>query len=66
MKHWFVFFLRIIIIVSLLQITENFFFFFAAVLHKEAPGLVVAMLTESLKITLHAMLSRPAAGIIIF
>ena len=33
-----------------------------AVLEKEAPGLVVAMLIESLKITPHAALSRPCAG----
>lgn len=32
-------------------------------LEKECPGLVVAMLVESLKHTPHAMLSRPAAGI---
>jgi len=33
-----------------------------AILEREAPGLVVAMLSESLKVTPHAMLSRPAAG----
>ena len=32
------------------------------VVEKEAPGLVVAMLVESLKITPHAALSRPVAG----
>ena len=32
-------------------------------LHKECPGLVVAMLQQSLQITPMAMLSRPAAGI---
>jgi molybdenum cofactor synthesis domain-containing protein len=32
-------------------------------LHREAPGLVVAMLTASLAVTPHAMLSRPVAGI---
>lgn len=31
-------------------------------LDREAPGIVVAMLRESLKITPYAMLSRPAAG----
>lgn len=33
------------------------------VLHREAPGLVFAMLRDSLAVTSHAMLSRPAAGI---
>lgn len=33
------------------------------VLHREAPGLVFAMLRDSLAVTPHAMLSRPAAGI---
>ena len=33
-----------------------------AVLDREAPGLVVAMIQESLKVTPHAMLARPAAG----
>lgn len=33
------------------------------VLHKEAPGLVIAMISASLAVTPHAMLSRPAAGI---
>lgn len=33
------------------------------VIEKEAPGLVIAMLTESLKKTPHAMLSRQASGI---
>jgi len=33
------------------------------VLHKAAPGLVVAMISASLAVTPHAMLSRPAAGI---
>lgn len=32
-------------------------------LDREAPGLVVAMLTTSLAVTPHAMLSRPVAGI---
>ncbi len=32
-------------------------------LDREAPGLVVAMLVASLRVTPHAMLSRPAAGI---
>jgi molybdenum cofactor synthesis domain-containing protein len=32
-------------------------------LHREASGLVVAMLTASLAVTPHAMLSRPVAGI---
>ena len=32
-------------------------------LEREAPGLVVAMLVASLRVTPHAMLSRPAAGI---
>lgn len=32
-------------------------------LEREAPGLVVAMLTASLSVTPHAMLSRPVAGI---
>lgn len=32
-------------------------------LEREAPGLVVAMLTASLAVTPHAMLSRPVAGI---
>ncbi len=31
-------------------------------LDREAPGLVVAMLVASLRVTPHAMLSRPAAG----
>jgi len=34
-----------------------------AILEREAPGLVTAILVESLKVTPHAMLSRPAAGI---
>jgi gephyrin len=34
-----------------------------AILHKEAPGLVVAMISASLAITPHAMLARPAAGV---
>lgn len=34
-----------------------------AILHKEAPGLVFAMLKDSLAVTPHAMLSRMAAGI---
>lgn len=33
------------------------------VIEKEAPGLVLAMLRDSLAITPHAMLSRPVAGI---
>lgn len=33
------------------------------VLEKEAPGIVIAMITASLAVTPHAMLSRPAAGI---
>lgn len=33
------------------------------VIEKEAPGLVVAMISASLAVTPHAMLSRPAAGI---
>jgi gephyrin len=33
------------------------------ILDKEAPGLVVAMISASLAVTPHAMLSRPAAGI---
>lgn len=33
------------------------------VLEKEAPGIVVAMISASLQVTPHAMLSRPAAGI---
>ncbi len=32
-------------------------------LHKQAPGFVVAMLTESLKVTPFAMLARPVAGV---
>jgi len=36
----------------------------SAILEKQAPGLVVAMLVESLKITPFAVLSRPVAGII--
>ena len=34
-----------------------------AILHKEAPGLVFAMLRDSLAVTPHAMLSRMVAGI---
>eukprot|EP01122_Echinamoeba_exundans_P014483 TRINITY_DN6571_c0_g1_i1.p1 TRINITY_DN6571_c0_g1~~TRINITY_DN6571_c0_g1_i1.p1 ORF type:complete len:192 (+),score=27.06 TRINITY_DN6571_c0_g1_i1:48-578(+) len=34
-----------------------------AVLHKEAPGIQIAMIQSSLAITPHAMLSRPAAGV---
>jgi gephyrin len=34
-----------------------------AVIEREAPGLVLAMLRDSLAVTPHAMLSRPAAGI---
>ena len=34
-----------------------------AVIEREAPGLVLSMLRESLAVTPHAMLSRPAAGI---
>jgi len=34
-----------------------------AVIQREAPGLVLAMLRDSLSVTPHAMLSRPAAGI---
>ncbi|TMW67155.1 hypothetical protein Poli38472_012271 [Pythium oligandrum] len=34
-----------------------------AILHKEIPGFVIAMLESSLKITTKAMLSRPVAGI---
>jgi molybdopterin adenylyltransferase len=34
-----------------------------AVIEREAPGLVFAMLRDSLAITPHAMLGRPAAGI---
>ncbi len=34
-----------------------------AVIQREAPGLVFAMLRDSLKVTPHAMLSRAAAGI---
>lgn len=33
------------------------------VLEKEAPGIVIAMISASLQVTPHAMLSRPAAGI---
>jgi len=33
-----------------------------ALLDREAPGIVVAMISASLKVTPHAMLSRPAAG----
>lgn len=34
-----------------------------AIIEREAPGLVFAMLRQSLSITPHAMLSRPVAGI---
>lgn len=34
-----------------------------AILHKEIPGFVVAMLEDSRKITAKAILSRPVAGI---
>ncbi|ELR24968.1 Gephyrin, putative [Acanthamoeba castellanii str. Neff] len=33
-----------------------------AILDREAPGMVVAMVSASLQVTPHAMLSRPAAG----
>lgn len=34
-----------------------------AILHKETPGFVIAMLESSMKITTKAILSRPVAGI---